>query len=45
MRVKDTEIKEPLFADQTLVFLEGKRNDFDIVFHVLDKFGELSGHK
>ena len=29
----------------TLVFLEGNKNDFDIVFDILHKFGELSGCK
>ena len=28
-----------------MVFLEGKKNDFDIVFDILLKFGELSGYK
>ena len=45
IKVKDKEIKESLFADDTLVFLEGTKNDFDIVFDILHKFGELSGCK
>ena len=28
-----------------MIFLEGKKNDFDIVFDILDKFCELSGCK
>ena len=45
IKVKDKEIKVSLFADDTLVFLEGNKNDFDIVFDILHKFGELSGCK
>ena len=30
IKVKDKEIKVSLFADDTLVFLEGNKNDFDI---------------
>ena len=45
IRVKDKEIKVSLFADDTLVFVEGKRNDFDILFDILDKFRKLSGCK
>ena len=45
IKLKDKEIKVSLFADDTLVFLEGNKNDFDIVFDILHKFGELSGCK
>ena len=45
IKVKDKEIKVSLFADDTLLFLEGNKNDFDIVFDILHKFGELSGCK
>ena len=45
IKVKDKKIKVSLFADDTLVFLEDKKNGFDIVFDILHKFGELSGSK
>ena len=45
IKVKDKEIKVSLFADDTLVFLEGRKNDFDTIFDILNKFGELSGCK
>ena len=45
IKVKDKEIKVSLFADDTLVFLEDKKNDFDIVFDILHKFGEPFGCK
>ena len=45
IKVKDKEIKVSLFADDTLVFLEDKKNDFDIVVDILHKFDELSGCK
>ena len=45
IKVKDKESKVSLFADDTLVFLEGKKNNFDIVFDIFHKFGELSGCK
>ena len=45
IKVKDKEIKVSLFADDTLVFLEDKKNDFDIEFDILHKFGKLSGCK
>ena len=43
--MKEKEIKVSLFANDTLVFLEGRKNDFDIMLDILNKFGELSGCK
>ena len=43
--MKDKKVKVSLFADDTLVFVEGTRNDFETIFDILDKFGKLSACK
>ena len=43
--MKGKEIQVSVFADDTLVFLEERKNDFDRVFDILDKFGQLSDCK
>ena len=43
LKIGDLSVKVPMFADDTLIFLNGLENQFEFVFNIFQTFGKISG--